>query len=121
MEKDELVYARHMLDITRSILSKVDGLDRGVFDADENLRLAVTHLIQTIGEAARMVGEPTRQRAPEIPWRSIAGMRHRIVHDYLYVDFDRVWAVAVKDLQPLVHHLERLLDLPATEAEPPQN
>ncbi len=53
MSKDETVYLGHMLDRARKIIAKVQGKTRADFDGDENLRLALAHLIQTIGEAAQ--------------------------------------------------------------------
>jgi uncharacterized protein with HEPN domain len=68
------------------------------FEKNEALTLAVTHLLQTIGEAARRVSPEFQARHPEIPWRAIIGMRHRVVHDYLFVDLDIVWDVTTRDL-----------------------
>lgn len=55
------------------------------FDRDDNLRLAVVHLIQIIGEAARYVSEETQMEHANIPWSDVIGMRHRVVHDYLNI------------------------------------
>jgi hypothetical protein len=55
---------------------------RGAYDADANLRLALIHLIQIIGEAGRQVSREFSDRYPEIPWADIIGMRHKVVHDY---------------------------------------
>jgi uncharacterized protein with HEPN domain len=49
------------------------------------------------------------EQHPEIPWRAIVGMRHRVVHDYLHVDEDVVWDVVTGDLEPLVAGLSKLL------------
>lgn len=57
----------------------------------------------------RKVPEDTRAAHPEIPWKSITGMRHRIVHDYMDIDEDVVWNVATKQLQTLVEQLEPLV------------
>ncbi len=108
--KDELVYVAHMLDVARQVQSKVAGLDRAGFDADENLQLAVTHLIQIIGEAARLVSDGYRDQHAEIPWHQIIGMRHRIVHDYLNIDFDIVWEVAHREIGGLIAQLEDLAE-----------
>ena len=83
MPKDELVYVGHMLDTAHEALSLVRGKTRQDYDSDTALRLALTHLIQVIGEAARRVSSPFRERHPEIPWDAIAGMRSKIVHDYM--------------------------------------
>lgn len=51
MKKDDLVFVGHMLDAARSIAAKLEHVDRAAFDQDENLHLAIVHLIQNIGEA----------------------------------------------------------------------
>ncbi len=114
MQKDNLVYVGHMLDTARLIAGKVAGKSRAEFDADENLRLALAHLIQTLGEAARHVSPAFVGRHPDIPWDRIIGMRHRVVHDYLHVNFDIVWRVTTVNLPPLVARLESVLP-PGTE------
>ena len=109
MQKDDLVYVGHMLDTARSIVSKAATKSRAEFDANEDLRLALAHLIQTLGEAARRVSPAFQQDCPELPWKQIIGMRHKVVHDYLHINYDIVWAVATADLPPLVAELEKIL------------
>jgi uncharacterized protein with HEPN domain len=109
MQKDDLVYAGHMLDTARKACSKLEGLRRPDFDADENLRLALAHLVQTIGEAARHITPTFQEAHPSVPWGLIIGMRHKVVHDYLHVDYDIVWDVVTADLPPLVIELELIV------------
>lgn len=109
MQHDPLVYVGQMLDLARKISSRSAALTREQFDADEDVRLALAHLIQTLGEAARRVPETTRALNPRIPWPAIVGMRHRIVHDYLSVDFDLVWDVSCVEIPKLLPELEELL------------
>ena len=109
MKKDDLVYAGHMLDTARSIVAKMHGVDREKFDGDENLRLAVTHLIQIIGEAAARVSDDFRGAHHDIPWRAIVGMRQKIVHDYVYINYDIVWDVASTQLDTLITQLEAIV------------
>ena len=116
MQKDDLVYVGHMLDMASKAIARIEGRIRAQYDDDEDLRLALTHLIQTIGEAARRVSQPFQQAHPEIPWRKIIGMRHKVVHDYLEVDFDLVWDVATAELPLLVGQLGQLV--PPEPAEP---
>ena len=109
MQKDDLVFVGHMLDTARKALDLVRGKSREDFDRDEVLDLALTHLLQVIGEAARRVSTGFVEQHPEIAWRAIVGMRHRVVHDYLHVDEDVVWDVVTGDLEPLVAGLSKLL------------
>lgn len=109
MAKDDLIYASHMLDQARSAVNKILHLSRAEFDRDENLRLALTHLIQTIGEAARHVSAEFKAQNSSIAWSKIIGMRHRVVHDYMHVDYDIVWDVVTMELPVLIGKLEVFL------------
>ncbi len=95
--------------MARKARAKVEGKSRTDFDADENLRLALAHLIQTIGEAARHVSPAFQQAHPSVPWGLIVGMRHKVVHDYLHVDYDIVWDVVTSDLPSLAAALEEFV------------
>lgn len=98
-----------MLDMARKVQARVRDRDRAAFDADEDLRLAITHLLQTIGEAASRVSPGYRAAHPDLPWDAIVGMRHRVVHDYMNVDEDVVWKTAIEDVDSLSAVLERLV------------
>jgi uncharacterized protein with HEPN domain len=115
MSPRDLVYVGHMLDTAKKAVGKTTGLSRDAYDADENLRLALTHLVQVIGEAGRHVSREFCLAHPEIQWADIIGMRHKVVHDYLGVDEDIVWEVVTKDLSRLIAALEPLLP-----PEPPE-
>jgi uncharacterized protein with HEPN domain len=80
-------------------------LNRAEFDANENIQLALTHLLQMIGEATRNVSEEMRSSLATIDWRLITGMRHRIVHDYMNINLAIVWATAKEDVPALIAQL----------------
>lgn len=113
MPKDDTVYVGHMLERAQEALSLVHGKTRQDYDRDSALRLALTHLIQVIGEAARRVSQEFRSRYPQIPWEAIAGMRSKIVHDYMNVDEDIVWDSVMHELPSLVTELKQIV--------PPEN
>ena len=91
-----------------ALLELPQRISRRTYDADENLRLALIHLIQTIGEAARQVSREFCNNHSDIRWADIIGMRHKVVHDYLGVDEDIVWHVVTEDLPRLVKALEAI-------------
>lgn len=109
MSPRDLIYVGHMLDMARKAVSKTQTISREDYDADENLRLALIHLIQVIGEAGRHVSQEFCDQHPEVPWPDIIGMRHKVVHDYLGVDEDIVWQVVSGDLPKLIAVLERIV------------
>ena len=103
----------HMRDFARKALLMVHGKTRTDLERDEMLCLALTHLVELVGEAASHVPRETQEKHPQIPWPKIVGMRNRLIHGYDYVDYDILWDAITSNLPPLVAELERVL--------PPEN
>ena len=79
------------------------------FAKDEMAQDAIVRCIEVIGEAARLVSEETRRRAPDIPWSLIVGMRNVLAHDYGTIDLERVYGVVTEQLPGLLTHLRVLI------------
>jgi len=96
-----------LLDIIEAAEKIAVRVQRGreTFDADEDVRFAVVHLLEIVGEAAGGVSESFRSRTPEVPWSLIIAMRNRIAHGYFDVDHDIVWRAAAEDLPPVAARL----------------
>jgi len=109
MSSSETDYLRHILDEVRYLQAQSAGLDAVAFQSDPTLRRAFVRSLEVIGEAAKHVSEPSRARHPDIPWRAMAGMRDRVVHDYLGVDYEIVWDVVRNKIPALRIELERIL------------
>jgi len=82
---------------------------REAFLADEMVQDAVIRCVEVVGEAARLISEDTRKRAPEIAWPQITAMRHILAHDYGTVDLDKVYDVVKTHLPGLLAHLRALI------------
>lgn len=80
------------------------------FDADEDLQIVLTHLVQMLGEAASRVSRELMDRHTAVPWRQIVGMRNRVVHDYFEVDLDILWVAASVDVPRLARQIEEIVD-----------
>jgi uncharacterized protein with HEPN domain len=98
-----------MLLAARDALTFVHGLDEPAFLASRLHQNAVIRCLEIVGEAASKVSLTTQADHPEIPWRQIIGMRHRLIHGYGEVRFDLVWAVVREHVRPLLGQLERLV------------
>lgn len=85
------------------------ALNEQVFQANELVQSAVIREFQVLGEAARLVTEPTKQQHETVPWRLIAGMRNRLIHEYFSVRLDVVWATIQQDVPQLIGQLESLV------------
>jgi len=79
--------------------------------ADRKLQLALTRLIEIVGEAATRVSLETRLCHPEIPWPEMVGMRNRLIHGYDMVDWAVLQSTIAVDLPQLVTQLDAILGL----------
>lgn len=98
------IYLHYLQDILTSItkaLEFVEGMSREDFLQDDKTAFAVVRALEVIGEAAKGVPDEVRDRYPDIPWRSMAGMRDKLIHHYFAVELDTVWKTATQDLRTL--------------------
>jgi len=107
MSKDDDVRIHHILDAAREAVSFVQGRCRKDLDTDRKLNLSVIRLLEIIGEAARGISDDFREAHPDLPWKSMAGMRDRLIHGYFDVNLDVVWETLTEDLPPLIAKLEK--------------
>jgi len=91
-----------MLEAARKAMALAEGLTLDDLKADEIRALAVTHLVEILGEAAKGASEETRAAAPDLPWSQMAATRDRLIHGYFAVDLDILWRIVRDDLQRLV-------------------
>jgi len=80
-------------------MSKIDFLN------DKKTIDAVVRNLEIIGEAANRLPEEYRREKANIPWRSIIGLRHRIVHDYIGIDAELIWQIVKRDVPILKGNL----------------
>ncbi|HUG13681.1 MAG TPA: HepT-like ribonuclease domain-containing protein [Thermomicrobiales bacterium] len=93
-----------MLDSAREAVAFASGKAPEEIESDRILRLALTKLIEIIGEAADRVRPETRATYPDVPWRRAIDMRNRLVHGYDTIDPRIVWDVVQNNLPPFIAH-----------------
>jgi uncharacterized protein with HEPN domain len=99
-----------MLAAIERISRYVGRKSRATFLRNALLQDAVIRNIEIVGEAAGRVSTETTTRTPEVPWREIVGMRHRLIHGYLEVNLNTVWQVVARDLPALERTLRTLVE-----------
>ncbi len=106
--KDDRVYLQHIRDALQDIAAYC-GSEHGAFRDDRMRQDATLRKLEVIGQAVKNLSEDTKSRQPEIPWKQIAGMRDKVIHDYFGVNLEIVWAVVQKELPKLRVAVEGLL------------
>lgn len=107
--KDDRVYLAHILEAVERILAySEDG--EATFRRELKTQDAIIRNLQVMGEAVKKVSAATRAAHSEIPWKDIAGMRDRVVHEYFGVSLDIVWDVVKNHVPPLREKLRRALE-----------
>jgi len=110
MPRSPLEYLRHMRDEAEYLASQAGGLDKGRFLRDGTAQRAFVRSLEVLGEAAKRVPPDLRERYPGIDWKAICGMRDRLIHDYLGVDYEIVWDAAERKAPELKLELDRIME-----------
>ena len=102
------VLVNKMIGYTSKILGYCEGTSYEEFAADSKLAEACVFNLSQIGELCRVADEAFEEEHPEIPWRSMNGLRNRIVHDYEGVNLILVWEIITEDLPELQKLLKEI-------------
>lgn len=109
MIKDDAVYLRHILDAINQIEEYVDGFDYEMLLRSRLVQDGVIRQFEIIDEATKNLSPDLKGRYPHVPWKDIAGMRDKLIHQYFGVDLSAVWETVVHDLPPFKGDITRIL------------
>ena len=107
MRRDDGIRLRHMLDAAHEVIAFAQDRTRVDLNHDRQLVLALVKDIEIIGEAAYQISPATRESLPDVPWKDIIGMRHRLVHACFDINLDVLWKTVTDELPLLIAGLER--------------
>ncbi len=116
MSLSPIEYLHHMLDEAIYIETNTSGLTQTAFMQSQTLQRAFVRSLEIIGEASKHVPTDFRARYQDVPWKEMAGIRDRLIHDYMAVDYEIVWDVISTEIPSLVSELEEIIEqLESTE------
>ncbi len=107
--RDFTDYINDILDSIKEVTEFTAGMSFDDFCRDKKTINAVIRSLEVLGEAARKIPDDLRNKAPDVPWDKMTGMRNKLIHEYFGVDLEIVWAVIKEELPPLTAHLKKIL------------
>ena len=105
VKRDYSDYLQDIMGAIEEIEDFIRGKDQKAFMEDKKTINAVVRSLEVIGEAAKKIPLSLRKKYPDIPWKKMAGMRDKLIHEYFGVDVGMVWKAAkeeVVELRPVV-------------------
>lgn len=113
MKSDRLSadYLQDMLEASIKAADFIKDMTFNEFNNDEKTQYAVVRALEIIGEAAKKVTQPVKDQNPRIPWRTIAGMRDKMIHDYMGINQAVVWKTIIEDIPLLIKQHQAITNL----------
>ena len=106
--KDDRVYLLHIQDSLGNIREYTNS-GREFFFKDRKTQDAVVRNLEIIGEAVKHISPSLTMSHPSIPWKQIAGMRDKLIHEYFGVDLNLVWDVVATGLPEFDRKISEIL------------
>ncbi|MDI6735527.1 MAG: DUF86 domain-containing protein [bacterium] len=102
-------YLQDILDSIREVKEFIENMEFEDFAEDKKSINAVVRSLEVIGEAAKKIPDNLREKYPQIPWKRMAGMRDKLIHEYWGVDLEIVWEVINSELPPISPLIQKVL------------
>ncbi len=106
--RDDRLGLGDMLSHAKEAVEMLGNSSREDLKNNRMQQLALTHLVEIVGEAANRVSQETQKTCPQIPWPLIIGMRNRLIHGYDLIDLDLLYDTITEDLPELIDSLEKI-------------
>jgi len=112
MPKDSKEYLRHIQDECLYLIRVSENLLFDDFIKDETLKRALVRSLEIIGEATKKIPADIKVKWNSIQWKNIAGMRDRLIHDFIGVNYKIVWDVMKNKILDMNQQISSFLSQP---------
>ena len=107
--RDYRDYLQDILDSINDIENFVRGMGFEEFKRDRKTINAVVRSIEVIGEASKKIPRSLKAKYRGVPWREMAGIRDKLIHEYFGVDVDILWKTAKDNIPPLKQVIQDMM------------
>ena len=109
MKEEFLDYIEDIIEAMNEAQNFVKDMEYEDFLKDTKTVYAVIRALEIIGEAVKKIPVPIKSAYSQIPWKDMAGMRDKVIHEYSGVDLKRVWSTIKKDIPNLKPTFEKIM------------
>jgi uncharacterized protein with HEPN domain len=108
-KSDELEFIGHIFEELKFVIKTTNNLTFEIFYEDETIKRAVVRALEIVGEATKNLSNEFRQKYYQVPWKFMAGMRDKLIHDYMGVDYILVFKTAKEDVPELFNQIQQII------------
>ncbi|RLD68495.1 MAG: DUF86 domain-containing protein [Bacteroidetes bacterium] len=111
MSKEPIVYLKHIRDEILYISSVITpDFYKDIFLRDETLKRAIVRSLEIIGEATKKIPADFKLKWNTIQWKKMAGMRDKLIHDYMGVNYNIIWDVIKNKIPELKLQIDEVIE-----------
>jgi uncharacterized protein with HEPN domain len=110
MKHDPKVFLDHILESIELIEKYTRNVTVEEFTESVDVQDKVIRRLEIIGEAVKNLPADIKKQHKDVPWKRIAGMRDKLIHEYFGVDLKLTWQVVEKELSPLKQRMLEMRD-----------
>lgn len=107
--KHNLPFLRHILDEINFLIKESESVTYDDFISNELLKRGCSRSIEVIGEAVKNLSTDFKKKNKNIPWKEMAAMRDKIIHEYFGVKWEVVWSVLKNNVPELKPKIEEII------------
>lgn len=100
----------HMLRALDSLTKNSKSITKDVLYTEDNITKSLMYDLIVLGEAANNISDEFAKAHPEVEWAEIAGLRHKLVHDYAGVNYSTLWNVLIRDIPAIIPKIRAIHD-----------
>ncbi|MBI5574727.1 MAG: DUF86 domain-containing protein [Elusimicrobia bacterium] len=98
IKRDYRDYIKDILDSINDVREFIKNMKYNEFICDRKTVNAVVRSVEIIGEASKKIPKSVKDKYPNVPWKKMAGMRDKLIHEYFGIDTTILWEVATKEI-----------------------
>lgn len=106
--KNPLIYLEHISESISLIEKYTKNINKDKFFRYIGTQDKVIRRLEIIGEAVKNINLPLRTQYSLVPWKKIAGLRDKLIHDYFEVELDLAWEVVRRDIPILKKNIIKI-------------